>query len=327
VFRQVPEFDWLYICDKEHDPACRRTQCTCLNYLMKYEPKKREPGWLSVKNSHWTIDKILQKTVFASILNHEKNKVYATDGPARWQLSETSGLYLFYDELAKYNRTRFEYMKACLDASLDENVQLVEFRRYNFEDFGLFYFDEQLNRVNISAEQEVEMLLKFRDEYIRKNPQFIDFNFLIHGRRYRSRSEIRSYLMTSIRLQSKYPSFIRGFDLVGEEDKGYSLLFHIDALIDGFIYNHMSNGTYNYFFHSGETIWSDNTLAADDPVPAIENIYDSIIFRASRVGHGLGLVKRPDLYKYFIKNKIVVEVCPASNQILGNYGFFREVFY
>ena len=35
-------------------------------------------------------------------------------------------------------------------------------------------------------------------------------------------------------IQAQYPDLIRGYDLVGEEDQGHTLLFHSQSLIQGF---------------------------------------------------------------------------------------------
>ncbi|CAF1018353.1 unnamed protein product, partial [Brachionus calyciflorus] len=94
----------------------------------------------------------------------------------------------------------------------------------------------------------------------------------------------------------------------------------------GFNYSQSSNGTFNLVFHTAETNWPQDLEPAQfgDAVSTLDNIYDSIILRTSRVGHGIGLIKHPDLYKYLIDRQIAVEVCPASNQILGYVSDLRN---
>ncbi|RMZ99767.1 adenosine deaminase CECR1, partial [Brachionus plicatilis] len=251
-------------------------------------------------------------------------KIYPTDSKGRWLAANKYGVFGFYSDLTKYNRTRFDYLKACLDLSLEENVQLVEFRRSNFG--GLYYLDNNLDKVYIQPEEELEMLTEFKKNYIRENPQLIDFVFVIYGSRSRSRSDINSTLETSLRLQSKFPQMIRGFDLVGEEDQGHTLLFHSDTLMRGFNYSQSSNGTFNLIFHTAETNWPEDMEPSKfgDAVSTLNNIYDSIILRTSRVGHGIGLIKHPELYQYLIERGIAIEACPASNQILGYVSDLRN---
>jgi adenosine deaminase CECR1 len=119
-----------------------------------------------------------------------------------------------------------------------------------------------------------------------------------------------------LRLYNKYPNLISGFDMVSEEDKGYSLLFYLED----FAKLAAQNISLPYFFHTAETNWPDDLLTsihADDPVATMENIYDAIILGAKRVGHGIGYLNHPYLMEILKKRKIAVEANPVSNQMLG----------
>jgi adenosine deaminase CECR1 len=50
---------------------------------------------------------------------------------------------------------------------------------------------------------------------------------------------------------------------------------------------------------------------------ADNNVFDALLFKTQRIGHGLAYFKHPSLYPLLKKNKIAIETCPASNQILG----------
>lgn len=316
VFKS-PEYDWLYICDKSNDPVCATKECNCLNYSLRYYTKNVPNGWIKVKGSNWTIDTIVSKTTLTGILNNLEEKIYQTDTGGRWGVANKYGVFAFYSDLVRYNKTRFDYMKACLDSSLDENVQIIEFRRSNFG--GLFSYDKDGNEITISPNEELDMLIRFKNEYMIQNPKLIDFIFLIYGSRGQSKSSIKSNLDTALSLQAKYPNMIRGYDLVGEEDQGHTLLFHSDTLSVGFNYSQNSNGTFNLVFHTAETNWPQDLEPAKygDSVSTLDNVFDSILLKTSRVGHGLGFFKHPELNKYLKDREIAIEVCPASNQILG----------
>ena len=124
----------------------------------------------------------------------------------------------------------------------------------------------------------------------------------------------------AIETQKKFSDMIRGYDLVGEEDLGHTLLFHSDSLIEAF--NYMENDSKHTFtlnFHVAETNWPDDfnpTMDGDD-VSTLNNVYDSLLMHTHRIGHGLGFIKHPELYPFIKENKIAIEVCPTSNQILG----------
>eukprot|EP01113_Clastostelium_recurvatum_P028752 TRINITY_DN3472_c0_g1_i3.p1 TRINITY_DN3472_c0_g1~~TRINITY_DN3472_c0_g1_i3.p1 ORF type:complete len:552 (-),score=116.62 TRINITY_DN3472_c0_g1_i3:1078-2559(-) len=114
-----------------------------------------------------------------------------------------------------------------------------------------------------------------------------------------------TYMYEALQLRNKYPGFILGFDLVGPEDEGNSLLYFLPAFFK--IQNISSTMQYDlpYFFHAGETLFSNNT-----------NLYDAILLNTHRIGHGLQLQKHPILMDIVLKNKIGIEICPISNQLL-----------
>jgi adenosine deaminase CECR1 len=107
--------------------------------------------------------------------------------------------------------------------------------------------------------------------------------------------------------------------MVGEEDLGHSLLFHKDSMINGFNYSQTTQDNFNLIFHAGETNWPGDIAPAQvgDDVATIDNLFDAVLLNTKRIGHGLGIIKYPSLYKYLIERDIAVEVCPTSNQILG----------
>lgn len=101
---------------------------------------------------------------------------------------------------------------------------------------------------------------------------------------------------------------------------GHTLLFHSETLIKGFNYSFYSRDkSFSFDFHAGETNWpSDMTIdKSNDETSTLDNIYDSIVFESKRIGHGLGFFKHPKLYEFLKKKNVAIEICPASNQILG----------
>ena len=315
------EYDYLHICDKSNKFYCQTKSCKCTDYYLTFLKNSKyadTDGWVKVKESSWTIEQILNKTTLTGILNNLSTKVSPTDSSGRWNIANSIGVFNFYDDLVGYNKTRFDYLKSCLDNSLRENVQLIEFRRSNFK--GLYYFNETGEKVFLPINDEIDRLLKFKKDYIAQNPNFIDFNFIINSRRSKAKQDIQNELDLAIKTQKLYPDFIKGYDMVGEEDQGHTLLFHADSLIKGFNYTSNNNG-FNYFFHTGETNWPSDfppPINGDDSSTS-NNVYDAIVFDTHRIGHGLAYIKHPNLYQYLRDRNIAVETCPASNQILGFY--------
>ncbi len=122
-------------------------------------------------------------------------------------------------------------------------------------------------------------------------------------------------------MQKSYPNFIRGFDLVGEEDAGHTLLYHSDSLIEAYNFSYNSNKSFRFDFHAGETNWPNDVQPTQngDNAATASNIYDAIVFKSHRIGHGLAYAKHPALLPYLKERDIAIEICPASNQILGMF--------
>ena len=312
------EYELLYICD--HNSSCANTR-----FYLRYYLNNVPAGWTKVKGSSWTIEAILGKTTLTGILNELPNRAYATDTATRWNIAEEMGVFSSYNDLTRYNVTRFNYLKLILDQALEDKVQLLELRRGFFG--RTFSFDSNGSRVTIAAEEELEMLREFKRDYMEKHPQLIDFVFLIYSTRISSKGQIEDEIIRVLALQRRFPDLIRGYDMVGEEDQGHTLLFHSDSLIKAFHSSQQqSNGSFRFLFHAGETNWPQEHLpsAFGDGVSTFENVYDALVFRTHRIGHGLSLAKRPDLYEYIREREIAIEICPASNQILGYVADLRN---
>ncbi|CAF1347994.1 unnamed protein product [Rotaria sordida] len=297
------EDKYLYICDQEN--------CTTNKYFLSIFRSTPSNDWTKVKDSNWTVVDILKKTTLIGILNDLRTPIYPTDSRSRWHVANSHGVFDFYDDVIRYNTTRFNYMRMVLDNALEENIQLLEFRRNSFG--TLFYYDDNGTKILIDPYEELNRLTKFKNDYMKNNPKLIDFVFLMHALRFRSEEQVKNDLKRFVRLQQAFPDFVRGYDLVGEEDQGHTLLFHSHNLMEVF------NESFAPYLHAGETNWPEEHILSNDVdgVSTFENIYDALIFRTRRIGHGLSLIKRPDLYKYIRQYQIPIEICLASNQILG----------
>lgn len=119
---------------------------------------------------------------------------------------------------------------------------------------------------------------------------------------------IRGNMEACIAAKRAYPGVVAGFDLVGYEDPGRSLLSHLPELLWFRAECARQGVEIPFFFHAGETL-GDGT-AAD------ENLYDAILLGTKRIGHGFALYKHPHLMALVKARGVCVEVCPISNEIL-----------
>ncbi len=94
-------------------------------------------------------------------------------------------------------------------------------------------------------------------------------------------------------------NFIIGFDFVSEEDLNYKTDFYAKAIYD----NNMED--IGFYFHDGESNWADD-----------DNVMAAVCLNTKRIGHGFNIYRFPAVVDKVIKDKICLEVCPISNQLL-----------
>jgi adenosine deaminase CECR1 len=207
------------------------------------------------------------------------------DAPDIWQ--EFTAVFQRASRLMADPVVRAEYWRNLLMALVDENIQYVESR-------------------SIAIERSIVQDIRTRD------PDF-DVKFIAAAGRSNSREQIAQVLATAVELRAKDPDRVLGFDLVQEEDRTNSNLFYIEELLAARKEAERRGIDLPFYLHSGETNWAEN-----------ENIYDAILLGASRIGHGLSLVKHPRLMQIVKERGIAIEVCPISNQILGYVSDLRN---
>ncbi len=95
---------------------------------------------------------------------------------------------------------------------------------------------------------------------------------------------------------------IVGYDLVSEEDRGYDTNEIAEALFNG---DDETLTDIPFYFHDGESCWADDT-----------NLISAVALKSRRVGHGINLYHFPKVMEEALANKMAIEVCPISNQLL-----------
>ena len=100
-----------------------------------------------------------------------------------------------------------------------------------------------------------------------------------------------------------------GFDLLGHEEMGNELCHFVPELLSFRKKCDSLNLEIPFIFHCGET------LQVGDKVDG--NLFDAILLKSKRIGHGYALARHPLLMDIFKEKNIAVESCPISNEILG----------
>lgn len=145
------------------------------------------------------------------------------------------------------------------------------------------------------------MLLKLIDDFKHNHPNFLGIKIIVTAPRNADNSSIESRMQKFVELHKKFPNFIIGFDLVGQEDTGNPLSAYVLKLKE-------ISQDGRFYFHAGET----KGFNTDADI----NLIDAILMNSKRIGHGFSLFKHPVLWAAFKERDIAIEVCPLSNQIL-----------
>ncbi|KAK3592689.1 hypothetical protein CHS0354_037825 [Potamilus streckersoni] len=277
-------------------------------------------GWTKLKDIQDDPKKfILTKLTFLNVMDDQARK-YPTDSAIRWSLLEPlfdrtgSSLVNHVDIIKKHT-------EALLRAALDENIQYLETKSKAGK--KVYILDSSATETHgkrfidtDSGDKELQSISSVVENFIKTHPEFIGYKRVVNSFRRYSKERIMNDLHKAVNLSKNYPNLIAGYDLVAEEDLGYSLMFYQE----NFQTLLAAHDKLPYFFHAGETNWPDDLLTSmlpEDPVSTAANLYDAIILGAKRIGHGIALANHPYLMKVLKSKKIAIEANPVSNMLLG----------
>ncbi|MEM1123235.1 MAG: hypothetical protein AAGJ18_22530, partial [Bacteroidota bacterium] len=198
-----------------------------------------------------------------------------------------------------YEKVAADYLIHGAEILIEDNIQHAEFRTF----FTNRFYDLEGNK-NTEAEY-IELLEKVERAAREMDPDFT-FILLQQSLRFFSKATIWEAMQAAHDYRTKYPRWIRGFDLVAEEDAGYPTLFHIDEYLRLDSLNKATGVELPLYLHNGESNWMST-----------DNLYDAVLLGSKRIGHGFNLFRFPTLMEMVKERDICIEVSPLSNQILG----------
>ena len=126
--------------------------------------------------------------------------------------------------------------------------------------------------------------------------------------RFQARQQIEENMKECVEMKKLFPDIIAGYDLVGQEELGRTLHDMLPELLWFRKYCKEQNVDLPFFFHAGEV--------RGDGDEHDENLFDAILLGTKRIGHGFSVYKHPHLMELLRDNKICLEVCPVSNEVL-----------
>uniref|UniRef100_A0A7G3AB65 Adenosine deaminase n=1 Tax=Lutzomyia longipalpis TaxID=7200 RepID=A0A7G3AB65_LUTLO len=211
------------------------------------------------------------------------------------------GIFGVNDGLLTYVKIWRAYFLRFLKEMLADGVQYLELRTtlpplYDLD--GKTYNEVEIMQIYYDATKEFK----------KQNPTFIGAKIIYAPVRVVDDAGIPALMAKVRELHEKFPDFMAGFDLVGQEDKGRPLIAFSREILK------LPNSI-DFYFHAGETNWDGMT---DD------NLIDAVLLGTKRIGHGYAVLKHPRVLKEVKRNKIAIEVCPVSNQVLRLVADYRN---
>lgn len=206
--------------------------------------------------------------------------------------SRTENLFLYEPIFTDFYQNAFE-------AIAEDNLQFIELRTALDPIFDI-------NGKMISNNEIIALFRQIVQKVREKYPHFI-LKLIVSDFRSKNLGEAYRSLERAFKLRSDNPDLVVGYDLVGFETTGHSLLYYLDnLLLAAADFEKKYQITLPYFFHAGESGWGHD-----------KNPYDAVLLGSKRIGHGFNLVYFPKLLQEIKKQNICIEVCPISNQVLG----------
>jgi adenosine deaminase CECR1 len=262
-----------------------------------YKPWSQPKGFLPAANVRKAVAGFDQQLLALITLGPEDDP-----NPDIW--SEFSKCFQRIGNVLSFQPVFVDYFVDAFETLIEDGVDYVEMRTSLV---SLFDLDGH----TWADDQFIEQYLAVRDRVRARYPDF-DLKLIIAGSRYDPVKSVHMDIWRAFPLRKKWPDFVLGYDLVGEEDEGSPISLYFCLLMEVSLFPAYYGVSMPLYLHEGETLWHDES-----------NIRGAYLLRARRIGHGLNLFCFPQLQRDFILRRVPLEVCPVSNQALRYVGDLR----
>ncbi|XP_031624714.1 adenosine deaminase AGSA-like [Contarinia nasturtii] len=323
IIKKMPKGGLLYVHEKT---MCSADYLVSLTYwpnlwqlstnnseIETFQFARQKPQKLQSKNDEWRLVADVRAEMGASNYDQYVRKVFTLfdkNIDPRIQFRDVNevwnrfaNIFIKITPLLSYAPIFKEYLKHAFKEFQNDGIQYAEIR----SSFPKLYDLDG----NIYSEMAIfDVYQQVLVEFKRKNPLFIGYKIIYAPGKYKVANETiaQQYFDLARQSHEKYPHILRGFDLVGQEDRTPGLLLVAKQILQ-------LPADLNLFFHAGETNWFGSVD---------ENLFDTILMGSRRIGHGYALTKHPKLMEFVKRNNIAVEVNPISNQVLKLVDDYRN---
>ncbi len=198
------------------------------------------------------------------------------------------------------------FMKA--NGAISPDGRIVENRPLNQQGKGGYHAPTAIDRATLQKRMPgLDNSGREKPRQTSRRPIFSGLKVIYCTPRSFPKGEVREMLAECLKFKQKWPEYIAGFDLVGEESKGHPLSFFRDEF-EEFVDNcRRAKVEIPFLFHCGETHYDPD-----------DNLGTALAFEnTKRIGHGYALLPETRYDDTIKKNGICIESCPISNEILG----------
>ena len=279
-------------------------------------------NWIKVKGSAYSKEDIIRQQMMIPLMTDNHTNL-GTDSEARWNLAKVV-MGRGASSILSNRKIKPLYLTAMYEQGLEEGITYWETRR----SVGPMYSVNPDPRFNGTSGQEVlpggigldiNITLGLVEKFTKLHPEFIGHKRIYYNTRQDSTASISRDVGIVAETMITYPDHVLGWDLVGEEDAGNSLLYYLGNFVQ---LHDVETGKSKIplYLHTGETNWLEDLLASGnnlDPVSTLQNSYEALLLNTKRIGHGIGFIKHPYLLQMLKERGIALEICTVSNQLLG----------
>ncbi|KAJ4393581.1 hypothetical protein N0V93_002794 [Gnomoniopsis smithogilvyi] len=208
--------------------------------------------------------------------------------------------------LFNYETAYRTYTRKCLEDFMADNIQYAEIRP-NFMDTNQVWKDDGSSKIDNNG--IMNMIIEEVQKFQETTKGFGGLKIIYCCPRSFSQEKVAYGLRECLEFKKKWPQWIAGFDLVGEESKPQPLKEFVPQFLEFQRNCKEAKVEIPFLFHCGETL---ETGSETD-----ENLLDALLLKSKRIGHGFALARHPYIMERMKKEGVCLEVCPISNEVLG----------
>ncbi|KAG9249128.1 adenosine deaminase [Calycina marina] len=217
-----------------------------------------------------------------------------------------SSAFSILSPIIYYQPITQKFVKQLFRTLLDDGVRWIELRAVLYSPFTLFEDNEGRSQPLELSRVLDETITEFMAS--EEGKEFWGARIIWTSMRHTPSDMIISDMKACMVIKTKYPHLIAGYDVVGPEDAGRTL-HDLMPELQWFKEETARQGLdIPFFFHAGECLGDGDSTD--------NNLFDAILLGSRRIGHAFSLHKHPVLIEMVKGQKILVESCPISNEVL-----------